>query len=137
MDRFRLFRSRAFWFGVPGLVGLMWGWWVSMGYRSYVMAASDVAELLFGQIDGEVVLVRGSGPLPPLDDWVWVHDELVPGMAEGIKREEQALDDAGISRAVFIPYYWLVLAYLAGWAGLMLWRSWKYRSLLPESRKEG
>jgi hypothetical protein len=92
------------------------------------MAASDVSELLFGQIDGEVVLVRGSGPVPPLDEWVVVHDNLVTGMAEGIKREEQELEDAGFSRVVFIPYHWLVVAYVAGWAGLLVWRSRKYRA---------
>jgi hypothetical protein len=29
--RFRLLSSRAFWFGVPGLVFLLWAWWLSMG----------------------------------------------------------------------------------------------------------
>ena len=125
--RFRLFRSRAFWFGVPGLVFLLWGWWVSMGQRSYVVAASDVSELLFGQIDGEVVLIRGSGPVPPLDEWVLAHDGLMTSMAEGIKKEEQELEDAGISRVVFIPYHWPVLGYVAVWAGLIFWRSRNYR----------
>ena len=30
-------------------------------------------------------------------------------------------------RYVFIPYQWLVLGYLAVWAGLVFWRSRKYR----------
>ena len=31
--RFRLFRSRAFWFGVPGLMFLLWAWADSMRYN--------------------------------------------------------------------------------------------------------
>jgi hypothetical protein len=40
-------------------------------------------------------------------------------------------------RYVVIPYHRVVLTYGAAWAGILFWLSWKYRSLLPESRKEG
>jgi hypothetical protein len=120
--RFRPLRSRAFWFGVPGLIFLLWAWGLSKTHRSYVMATSDVAELLFGQLDGDVVLIRGSGPVPPLEDWVIVHEELRPGLAAAIKREQRELGDAGIGTVVFVPHGWMVAGYLSAWAGCTAWR---------------
>lgn len=32
------------------------------------------------------------------------------------------------NRYGFIPCYWLVAGYVAGWAGLIFWRSRKYRA---------
>ena len=56
MDRFRLLRSKAFWFGVPGLVGLLWGWWVSMGHLSVASYGSGRNEWMIGQSAGELVM---------------------------------------------------------------------------------
>jgi tryptophan-rich sensory protein len=29
-------------------------------------------------------------------------------------------------RFVFVPYYWPILSYLTGWAGLLIWRKRKF-----------
>lgn len=129
-SRFRLFRSRVFWFGLPGSVFLLWAWGLSKTHRSYVMATSDIAELLVGQLDGDIALIRGPGPVPPLEEWVIVHEELKPGLAAAIKREQRELGDAGIGTVVFFPHRWLVAGYLSAWAGLVVWRSRRYR--VPE-----
>lgn len=119
--RFRLLHSRAFWCGVPGLTCLLWAWGISTGHRSYLLAASDVAELLSGQLNRQVIVVRGPGPLPPVKEWVLVHDKLAPGQAEEIIRETREEAEPGIAFAVFIPHallvsvYCLVRAVLAGW----------------------
>lgn len=129
--RFRWFRSRVFWFGVPGLVGLLWGWWISRGYWSDVVAGG-AHSVMIGQGGGEIyVWWDPSGP----PDW----SELSASHEE--KTEEEA-DKAKIQmigwqeyeprcRLVFIPYHWPVLAYMSGWCGLVLWRKRNYRAL-PE-----
>lgn len=130
--RFRWFRSRAFWFGVPGLVFLIWAWWVSMGNWSDVVAGG-VHSVMMGQGGGEVyVWWDPAGP----PDWRKL----------SVSHKKTSLEDANRAksqmfgwqeyeprcRLVFIPYYWPVLGYIAGWAGLIFWRSWKYRVAMEQ-----
>jgi hypothetical protein len=129
--RFRPLRSKAFWFGLPGLVFLLWTWELSKTCRTHVTANSDVSELLFGQVDGDVVLIRGPGPLPPHGEWEIVHEPLTPGLAESIKREARELAEAGISTVFFVPHGWLVAAYLSAWSGLAVWRRAKHGASSP------
>lgn len=128
--RFRLFRSRAFWFGVPGLVFLLWGWWVSMGHRSWV--AFDTVGI--GHSAGEVYAYCFSDDMLVLGDMGVGHYEVAP--VDALEWKKDLIDSPKVFpdfRVTFVPYYWMIVAYVAGWAGLVLWRSRKYRSLLSKS----
>ena len=129
--RFRLFRSRAFWFGVPGMVFLFWGWWLSMGHKSE-MGRMGTSPWRLGQSAGEVYAWWDSARgLDLRNVEVW-HYKLPAANARGSRnlllwqREEKSS-----FRLVFIPYHWLVSAYLAGWAVLVIWRIRKFKAPAP------
>jgi hypothetical protein len=126
--RFRLVRSRVFWFGVPGLVFLLWGWWISMGYFSYA-GFGGTGYWTIGQLGGEVFVLWRLGESPDWRDLDAVHGK---ARADEMRRLRYSLDGwrelVPTFRYVFIPYYWPVIGYVAGWAGLVFWRSRKYRS---------
>lgn len=123
---FRFFRSKTFWFGVPGLVGLLWGWWVSMGHHS--MAGFLGPRLVVaGQIQGEVYAhSEGSGWL----DWsgfICWHEPVPVDHASELKsalaRQREQVSTAGF---VFVRYYRVVLCYIVVWTGLLIWRQRKF-----------
>lgn len=126
MKRFRLFRSRAFWFGVPGLVGLLWGWWVSMGYWSEAgfMGGHPFG---LGQVNGEIFPFWDSAGWPDRRVFEVSHQK---ASRDEVRRWKMALAtwrerDPSYS-IVFIPYYLPVTGYVAGWAGLLIWRKRKF-----------
>ena len=130
--KFRLFRSRAFWFGVPGLVFLLWGWWISMGHWSG--AGFDGARFWgIGQQGCEVFAVWNSEGGPEWGEFVAGHrktsEKQVRVWKESIADRRRGYDPA--CRYVFIPYRWMFLAYVAGLAGLVGWR-WRMYRALPE-----
>jgi hypothetical protein len=129
--RFRPLRSRAFWLGLPGLVFLLWGWWVSMGHFS-VAGTQGVKLWGIGQTGGEVFAVWSSDGWPSWRKFDVVH-EVMP--VEGIRHWRMTLAAGRESdpafRYVLIPYGWPVIGYGALWAGLMLWRREKYRRSAP------
>ena len=134
--RFRLFRSRAFWFGVPGLVFLLWGWWVSMGHQSVAMfkGTGVGGSWGIGQMGGEVYVVWDAALGPDWGSFGAGHEEIQWERARQLKGTWVAVCEKSPSRRIdFIPYHWPVLAYVAGWAGLVGWRSRKYRAM-PELR---
>ena len=127
--KFRLFRSRAFWFGVPGLVFLLWGWWVSMGHLSVASYGSGRNEWMIGQSAGELVM-----------GWNWDGGQ----MSQGLNGDHLQMPPGGevewrvglarycdsdvTLRFVFIPFQWPVLGYVAVWAGLLIWRKRKFEN---------
>lgn len=126
--RFRLFRSRAFWFGVPGLVFLIWAWGLSKTHYSGVGNLDGPFSKKIGQLDGDVLL--GWNPWPSSNSWRGFHERIPPGHAQEIKEFFKELGVPGVW-VIFIPHRSLVTGYLLGWAGLVFWRSRKYRAL-PE-----
>jgi hypothetical protein len=128
--RFRLLRSRAFWFGVPGLVFLLWAWWVSIRHISSVGVGAS-RPWGIGQAAGVVVSVWNSEGWP--EDWRKSgtrHEGVSVEDARGWKTRlaEQREWTSGF-RYVVISHHTLVLAYVAGWAGLVVWRARKLRAL--------
>jgi hypothetical protein len=133
MKRFRLFRSRAFWFGVPGLVGLLWGWWVSMGYWSWV-GLGGTESWGIGQMGGQVFIVWNVDRGPEWGDFRALHWK-ISGYEARIERYKLAAFSDGFMptrRQVLFPYLWLVTGYLAGWAALLIWRKRKFEKRMSE-----
>lgn len=153
--RFRLFRSRAFWFGVPGLVFLLWGWWDSSRWESNgsVSASRWFCDLMqrrgYVQIDvsrsdspGSVShhrarMVKFSGERSPLapgqenrPEWQywpqWRHHELKP-----LTRGSISIRRSGVSDVLILPHWFLSLLYLLPWCGVIYWRFRKTRFLPP------
>lgn len=124
--RFRLFRSKAFWFGVPGLVGLLWGWWVSMG--NYSSAGFRGARYwVIGQMGGEVFAMWDAEGGPEWGEGVAEHKDMTVEVAKAEKGFWTTDNEWYPSyRIIYIPYYWPVMGYLAAWAGLMIWRKQKF-----------
>lgn len=126
--RFRLFRSRAFWFGVPGLVFLAWGWWISMGYFSEA-GFWGAYSWGIGQMGGEIYALWDSDGGPEWRSFYAEHQEMTGEQAREVKEDWVLASKWDPSvRYVFIPYHWPALGYVAGWAGLIFWRSRRYRA---------
>lgn len=129
MKCFRLFRSKAFWFGVPGLVGLLWGWWVSMGYRSWV----EFETWGVGLSAGEVYAYWFLEAMPGWGDMGVGHCEVEP--EEVLEWKRMLVDSPHVIpdfRLTFIPLYWPVLGYLALWIGLLIWRKRRFEKRMNE-----
>jgi len=127
--RFFLFRSRALWFGVPGLVFLLWGWWVSMGHRSFVRFGG-AGHWTIGQGEGEVFARWYSGEAP---DWQYFDARHEKASVERLREwKDDAAEYWSTSGYVLLPYHLLVLSYLAIWAGLLIWRKRRYEKRLVE-----
>lgn len=64
--RLRLVRSRVFWFGVPGLVFLLWGWWDSSRWESSgsVSASSWFCDVMQRQGYVQIDVSRSDLPGP-------------------------------------------------------------------------
>ena len=81
-----------------------------------------------GQTGGEVFAVWNSDGWPSWRTFEVVHEVMPVG---GIRHWRISLAAAHESdpafRHVLIPYGWLVLAYMAVWAGLLWWRRGIYR----------
>ena len=121
--RFRLFRSRAFWFGVTGLAFLLWGWWVSMGYESWV-GFGGTHQWRLGQLGGEIYAWWDVGGWPDGQFYSAEHGEMPLEAAREwrLRLIEERHWFVPPNSYAFIPYYWIVLGYLAVWAGLLIWR---------------
>ena len=125
--RFRLFRSRAFWFGVPGLVFLLWAWRISHSHYTNFGFAGNGGGLV-GQLDGEAVILWESTGFAPSTSAKLGHYSLAPDQMRATKR------DLGTARSrwdrwLFVPHWFLLVAYLQVWVGLLIWRTWRYRPL--------
>lgn len=124
--KFRLFRSRAFWFGVPGLVGLFWGWWLSMGSISTV-SAGQTRNWWIAQSAGEVLLSWDSSGLPDDLEFSGKHFNASPEESiEWRKMLEYTDEMFPASKRLGISYCQIIVGYLVIWAGLLIWRKRKY-----------
>lgn len=119
------YRSRLFWLGLPGLVFLLWGWWISTGNLSWT-GFLGAGSWMIGQIGGEVFAMWDSDGGPDWGSFFVRH-------AETTGKEAQEWTDSMVAESerrpsfslVFIPYYWPVLAYTATWLLTLAW--WQRR----------
>jgi hypothetical protein len=119
------YRSRLFWLGLPGLVFLLWAWWLSTGHYS----GAGFGGWVIGQMGGEVFARWDADGRP---DWVEFgagHRDMKEGEAQEMKGMLPAVRELFPSyRIIFIPYFWPVLAYTATWLlTLAWWQRRKYR----------
>ena len=100
-----------------------------MGHWSGVSYGQALSAWEAGQVGGGVYAWGNSDVGPDWGDFDVGHDAM---------RGEEARQTSGIWMAVseavpsigyvFIAYHWPVIGYVAGWAGLIVWRSRKYRA---------
>lgn len=127
--RFRLFRSRAFWFGVPGLVFLLWGWWVARSHESGV-GFWGPRFCGIGQMGGRVYAYWHSTGFPDWQNFYFWHWEMtMEDASKTMKVRANSEDRSPAFRHVSVSYCWLVASYGVAWAGVVGWRSRKYRPL--------
>jgi hypothetical protein len=153
--RFRLFRSRAFWFGVPGLVFLFWAWGHSSRWESKgsVSAGRWYCHLTQGQGYLQIDVSRSDSPGPVSHyrarmvkfsgerstrapgqenrlEWQywpqWRHHEMKP-----LTRGSISIRRSGVSDVIILPHWFLLLIYLIPWGGVMFWRLRKRGALPP------
>ena len=120
VPRFRLLRSRAFWFGVPGLVFLLWAWSIS---RTHYSGALIGGKLLVYQLDQTLrisSLPEGSNAGSQA-----FHRRCSPEEIQWLK----AFYDKSPKRAAMVPHGAAIVIYLGLWAMLVTWRSRQHRAL--------
>ena len=131
--RFRLFRSRAFWLGVPGLVFLLWAWGDSL--RTVREAYFYRQGLLLWHGDSRLIIHILSG-----HSWV-------PGGESGIGFDRHPagsfnwpclpvpmVDKGGwCDASVQMPHWLMALIYGAVWTALLVWRAGRFRQALQKT----
>ncbi len=119
------YRSRLFWLGMPGLVFLLWGWWMSMRHLSgggYLGAIPWV----IAQGGGELCAWWDSDGSPDQANFGVFHAELPPERAGRWRRNMVGMGNSKPTRHfVAIPYHWVVLAYAVTW--LLTLTCWQRR----------
>ena len=145
--RFRLFRSRGFWFGLPGLVFLLWAWGDSSRWESNCSVSAGRWYGYLSQRQGylQIEVIRGDPPVP-VTFWVerstrasgreiwlewrywpqWRHHELEPGLHGWLHVSHRSVSDT-----LILPHWFLLLLHLIPWGGVMFWRLRKRRALPP------
>lgn len=119
------YRSRLFWLGLPGLVFLLWGWWLSLGHYSGAGFGGG-QNWVIGQMGGEVIARWDADGGPDWVEFGAAHRDMKEGEAQEMKGMLPAVREMFPSyRIVFIPYYWPVLAYTATWLLTLAW--WQRR----------
>ncbi len=119
------YRSRLFWLDLPGLVFLLWGWWLSLGHVSQAswgwthpwcvwQSAGDLVAVWDSEVGPEWGEFRGSHEaVPMMEDREW---------RTGLPENRQMYPTY---RYVIVPYYQVVLAYVAAWLLALAW--WQRR----------
>ncbi|MEK7949728.1 hypothetical protein [Luteolibacter soli] len=136
--RFRLFRSRAFWLGVPGLVFLLWAWVDSMRYATLISGS--------GRVEVKVWNVWGTASFA-----VW-RDPIATGLLEfdvdrKVIRDEETKQKA--KHLAELGLAWLIAdrpgfsasmrhsmvlpSYLLLWLALVAGQWWRFKRALLDS----
>ncbi len=114
------YRSRLFWLGLPGLVFLLWGWWMSMGYFSGMMVGHGSLFVM----QAKASIVAGWVVTSPIDWTVFdsTHEQLTVSDVEELPVMRELIANGSYA---LIPYYLPVLAYTATWLLTLAW--WQRR----------
>ncbi|MEK7949788.1 hypothetical protein [Luteolibacter soli] len=145
--RFHLFRSRAFWFGMPGLVFLLWAWVDSGKYDSTLIAAKgqrfvsvsqqfgylQIQDSLYDKLLPTGVTRTRTPRADPSPSWLpmpaenariprFRHDELRPGWI-GVRYNTERMS----SDFLTLPHWFLLSLYLLPWAAVVAWRWRRFR----------
>jgi len=119
------YRSRLFWFGLLGLLFLLWGWWLSTGHIS-VAGFTEKSPMAIGQAGGEVYGYWRSDEWPVWRGFHSDHDGISKEQASGLKlRLVEWREREPALRFVFIRYYVVILVYMAAWLLPLAW--WQRR----------
>jgi hypothetical protein len=136
--RFRLFRSRAFWLGVPGLVFLLWAWGDSAKseFKGHVTKGPWFVHLTQGAGYLQLQITRGV-PVSRLDfsaervprvsggeSWPglyylpqWRHHESPAGWMGSFYNSHPS-----VTNTLILPHWFLLSFYALPWCGLVVWR---------------
>jgi hypothetical protein len=132
VTRFRLFRSRAFWLGMPGLVFLLWLWSQSVPRGFIATWTGGPGSFKFSNEQGAILVTRsprGSdinfGTEFWKDGWPAKEDP----KAEWWPQPEASRHADGM-RYWTLPYWLLGAVYLIPWSGLVIWR-WRKFGRVP------
>ena len=143
--RFRLFRSRAFWFGVPGLVFLLWTWADSMktATQAIIMWKNSRVSDSMVHHGGSLDIVHWSGSF---GGSLWPKECRVQRQRRGDARDwfpKPGIREHGIISGSFhrtsrlvLPHWCLVPLYLIPWGGLLTWRWRAFRQAYTEKQVE-
>ncbi|RYD68613.1 MAG: hypothetical protein EOP83_00545 [Verrucomicrobiaceae bacterium] len=139
--RFRLFRFRTFWFGVPGLVFLLWAWADSMKVSTRAVIVrksillSDSVYHHAGSLDFVHWPNSWGGSLWPRQCRVTRQRSDAHGWfpLPGIRGHSVWIGTAFHTSRLVIPHWCLVSLYLIAWAGLIGWRWRTVRRALRQS----
>ena len=119
------YRSRLFWFGLPGLLGLLWIWFGNLGKATAVCWGNHAAEYCLGWEQGVIAFIINKGG-PPNVGFYGYHHDLPSDWEIQIFAPALWLDDDRVG--IYIGDWVLVSAYLIIWiAALVLWQRRKHR----------
>ncbi len=129
--RFRLLRSRAFWFGVPGLVFLLWLWGDSKDHVTSLTFHGKPG-IHFRQRPAGMRLIlwensNHSGNPRFGAERILIEDDYAATRAELLEQIDLAwVVDQDRSYLISLPYWKLLAGYLLLWAAVLIWRWRKY-----------
>jgi hypothetical protein len=145
LTRFRLFRSRAFWFGVPGLAFLLWAWADSVKTSTTCWGGKNPLVHLTQEENYLQLQLTRFPATAGSSSWTW-GGERTPRATTNIwprwiyRPQWRHFDDPGgwkgsihTSPATFdqwiLPHWFMVLLYVLPWSGAVAWL-WRKRSRL-------
>jgi hypothetical protein len=116
------YRSRLFWLGIPGLVFLLWAWWIST--RLYLSAGFSGTNAIGASLtDGEIVAHWTSGGWPDRRN---AYGDYYVLSAEDRHDWKVGLTTASNVNPTFhlavISCYKIASAYAIGWLLALAWR---------------
>lgn len=119
------YRSRLFWFGLPGLLGLLWIWFGNVRKATAVCWGNSHTEYCLGWEQGVVGFVINKGG-PPNVGFHGYHHDLPSDWEIQIFAPALWLDDDRFG--IYIGDWVLVSIYLIIWiAALIFWQRRKHR----------
>lgn len=122
--RFPLFRSRAFWFGVPTLLFLLWAWVDSTRSITEIGRQSPWGSFAFDHRNSAIEISRAPVGSPfNFSNTLWrgAYATKDPAPAVWWPAVKAERDSVG-RHFVRIPHWLLVLAYLAAWSLIITFR---------------
>ena len=129
----RWYQSRFFWFGLPGLLFVLWIWFAYLGMEASVSWGTRKAEYCLGCGDSSVGFVVNKHVLPytglegsPEQGFYWRQDLIEPEYRNPIFARALSFDTDRIG--IFVGNWIIAVFYLTIWlGGLAIWQRRKRR----------